>query len=302
MSAYYPVMTVGLLPRSASLESTAHAPADEGVGAMPGGYIHTDDVRELLRLVGECRELLDAGESASMHLLEGLTRVTRAQVAIHVEGIIQLGAPPVGHFVVEHGWATESDRAAVWSYVTRTLCDADPVLQRVARALPGETVTLTRREAMNDGAWRMSEARNDVHRLAGIEDTLLSARATGAGSVRALVLKRSWGERPFDERERDLVQLVHSSCPWLFAPPTHSAGPAAADALSPREHETYCLLLTGAPEKHIAGRLGVSRHTAHDHVKAVYKKLGVTSRAELMARALPGEPSFSSPRPRRTAR
>ncbi len=58
--------------------------------------------------------------------------------------------------------------------------------------------------------------------------------------------------------------------------------------LSPRERETLALLMTGAPEKQIAARLGISPHTAHDYVKALYKKLGVTSRAELMARALRG--------------
>lgn len=58
------------------------------------------------------------------------------------------------------------------------------------------------------------------------------------------------------------------------------------ERLSPRERQTLHLLLTGAAQKQVAERMGVSLHTAHDYVKAVYKKLGVRSRAELMARAL----------------
>lgn len=74
------------------------------------------------------------------------------------------------------------------------------------------------------------------------------------------------------------------SQPWLHVVATGSDGGGVR--LSPRERETLELLLTGAPQKQIADRMGVTTHTAHDYVKALYKKLGVNSRAELMARAL----------------
>lgn len=37
-------------------------------------------------------------------------------------------------------------------------------------------------------------------------------------------------------------------------------------------------------EKEIAFDLGVSTHTAHDHVKAIHRVLGVRSRGELLMR------------------
>lgn len=57
-------------------------------------------------------------------------------------------------------------------------------------------------------------------------------------------------------------------------------------SMTRRERETLELLLTGAARKQIAARMGVSLHTVHDYVKAVFKKLGVNSRAELMAKAM----------------
>jgi DNA-binding CsgD family transcriptional regulator len=57
----------------------------------------------------------------------------------------------------------------------------------------------------------------------------------------------------------------------------------APRALTRREHETLQLLMTDASEKAIAARLGISAHTVHDHVKRVYRKLGVSSRPALMA-------------------
>ena len=53
--------------------------------------------------------------------------------------------------------------------------------------------------------------------------------------------------------------------------------------LRPRHHETLDLLLSGNDEKKIARKLGLSRHTVHDYVKAIYRRFEVNSRGELLA-------------------
>jgi len=54
-------------------------------------------------------------------------------------------------------------------------------------------------------------------------------------------------------------------------------------SLSPRLRDTLRELLTGAHEKEIALRLGLSPHTAHQYVKTLYRRFHVASRAQLMA-------------------
>jgi DNA-binding CsgD family transcriptional regulator len=54
--------------------------------------------------------------------------------------------------------------------------------------------------------------------------------------------------------------------------------------LTAREREVAQLLTRGATNDEIARALWISRHTVKDHVKAVYAKLGVVSRAELSAK------------------
>jgi DNA-binding CsgD family transcriptional regulator len=54
--------------------------------------------------------------------------------------------------------------------------------------------------------------------------------------------------------------------------------------LTPREREVARLLIRGESNDEIAQALWISRYTVKDHVKAVYTKLGVASRAELSAK------------------
>lgn len=63
-------------------------------------------------------------------------------------------------------------------------------------------------------------------------------------------------------------------------------------ALTVRQDQILKLLLFGLSEKAIAKRLSLSRHTVHEHVKELHRKLVVNSRAELMARCL--RDAFSS--------
>ncbi len=54
--------------------------------------------------------------------------------------------------------------------------------------------------------------------------------------------------------------------------------------LGPRVSQIMDRLLAGDGEKQVAAALGISQHTVHDHVKRLYKRFGVCSRSELLAR------------------
>jgi DNA-binding CsgD family transcriptional regulator len=52
--------------------------------------------------------------------------------------------------------------------------------------------------------------------------------------------------------------------------------------ITPRERVVVEQSLEGLPVKHIARRLDLSPHTVNDHLKAIYRKTGVSSREELI--------------------
>lgn len=64
--------------------------------------------------------------------------------------------------------------------------------------------------------------------------------------------------------------------------------PEMVEALPRRLRQTLEYLLRGDSEKQIASRLGISRHTVHDYVKSLYKRMEVSSRGELLAKCLGG--------------
>ena len=59
-----------------------------------------------------------------------------------------------------------------------------------------------------------------------------------------------------------------------------------APLLTPREVEILAMIGEGASNKAVARRLGISAHTVKFHLEAVFRKLGVSTRAEAVARGL----------------
>lgn len=88
--------------------------------------------------------------------------------------------------------------------------------------------------------------------------TLHAARATGA--------------------DADVVVIVDAARPAEVASML-----VDAYGLTPRQREVLGLLLLGRSMTQIARELGISEHTVNDHRKAIYTRVGVTSRSELAA-------------------
>src|SRR5688572_10665033 len=78
--------------------------------------------------------------------------------------------------------------------------------------------------------------------------------------------------------------------------PDAQHGTSASEApmlslLTKRMREILGLLVQGKSEKEVASDLGLSPHTVHIHVTRMYARLGVNSRAELLARFYRQQPS-----------
>jgi DNA-binding CsgD family transcriptional regulator len=64
--------------------------------------------------------------------------------------------------------------------------------------------------------------------------------------------------------------------------------PPALKHLSGAQRRVLGFLLTGLQEKEVATKLKISPNTVHNHVKKIYRKMGVNTRPELMALFIEG--------------
>jgi DNA-binding CsgD family transcriptional regulator len=103
--------------------------------------------------------------------------------------------------------------------------------------------------------------------------------------------------RTFCETDRLTLHLLHSSLTRLWVPIGRSSqtnGTGTVDIrssprvldLTVRQRQALRCLLDGLSEQAAARVMGVTRNTFHVHVKAIYREVGVRSRAELMATLL----------------
>jgi pSer/pThr/pTyr-binding forkhead associated (FHA) protein len=81
------------------------------------------------------------------------------------------------------------------------------------------------------------------------------------------------------------------------APSDHRGEPPTPPVcLSQAQQRVFDLMVDGMAEKAIAKRLGISRHTVHNHIRVVYSLFGVHSRPELLARIFSPQGTVSCPR------
>lgn len=256
------------------------APKSQGLRAV--------DVRSLVLLVGECRELGDDRHRWRRHFTERLARLAGAEFGIQGEMTgcasgrnIDLGnvfwssdggAPPtpwVDHLTQFRADPTYSPTISV--YHERTRAD-------LGRAL-------SRTEFIADRDWYGSHDQ-ELCRLLDGDAALWCFRpiphAAGDDSS-GLVLIRSKGRRDFGPRDRAIVHEAHAAiAPMIGGPLARFVDPSPMD-LSPAKRRVLACLLQGDSEKQIAARLRLSAYTVNEYTQAIYRHFGIQSRAELLA-------------------
>jgi DNA-binding CsgD family transcriptional regulator len=133
-------------------------------------------------------------------------------------------------------------------------------------------------------AWRRSDFYQRFMRPAGIDHGIYGALRINDSTCDVLACWRETKDRPFDDEDQSKIELLLLEFGHLWRRQTRAEpwpGP-----LPPRYRRTFDLLLTGLSEKQIAAELGLTRDALHSYVKVLYRMLGTSSRAELMAQVI----------------
>jgi DNA-binding CsgD family transcriptional regulator len=243
------------------------------------------DVRDAFRLIGDCRDV--GGDPGRWQTLafDGLCRLVGAHAATGGEGIwLRPSQPvrPMTHYVV----GLDDQAVALHSaYMRKQGLRDDPIFHRLQQ-LPEQISTYSRRELVPDRDWYRWPGFHEYRQPVGCDHQLTSVCQVGAdGAASAITIHRAPGERDFSLRECAIARFFHTELGRLIGGALVSGIEPGLGSLSPRVRQTFDCLLEGDSEKQVAARLGLSTATVHQYVTTLYRRLGVRSRAELMAYA-----------------
>jgi len=249
------------------------------------------EVRAALRLVGECRDL---GHDPALWMVcafEGLCRLIGARAGNGGEVRLTRPSGPLDGVSYFDAGLKPWEHDLYAAFLRTHGIDRHPIAGGAARwraagPQPGRLAASTRRQLVPDREWYGSVVYNECHRAIGIDHCLASAlERTADGCFSCILLHRATGESDFAPRQQQLLYLFHDELGRLIGPVLVSADDRFSPTrLPPRVQETLRCLLEGDGEKQAATRMGLSRETVHQYVKALYRHYRVASRAELLAR------------------
>jgi DNA-binding CsgD family transcriptional regulator len=180
------------------------------------------------------------------------------------------------------GWESPEQEELAMSYLTQDYHLRDPAFQHF-QTIARLNITLRPLRLVSRRVVETSEY-HAVRKGLGIEDMLFSQRGTtnqlGSFSISP---QRPPRDPCFNARSSKLLRLLHDELALLVGNVLSDGHPNPLANLSPRPRQTLMFLLSGDSEKQVALRMGISRHTVHEYVVAIYKHFRVSSRAELLA-------------------
>lgn len=127
-----------------------------------------------------------------------------------------------------------------------------------------------------------------AYESAGLAHCILSIYPVGPNVGTGLGIHRFRGRPPYTEREIAIVHTIATQVDWLHRHATDVPAGDKALELSPRERQVLVFLLGGDSREQIAAKFGLSKHTVGDYVKSIFKRMGVRSEGELLAKFISG--------------
>jgi DNA-binding CsgD family transcriptional regulator len=236
-------------------------------------------LQQVATLQGEAQEIGALSEACRMHVLSRVAEMLRSAAGCLVldgdmRGTGQIREAATHNFdgVTRPAFQPLLDHGATFH----------PLVHRTYetyQSQPTGILVHTNSELFSTRTWRESPYYCDYLRQIGFDDSIMSLRSGGQPQLgRGFGFFRERGLPPFDDDDKVMLLLVELSLgPYIHRPPL-------PPDLSPRDRDVLLLLREGLSDKEIASRLAISPHTVNQRTKRLFRRFGVHSRAELIAK------------------
>ncbi len=246
-----------------------------------------EDIRKVFRLLMQCRDLRGDPATCQGHMVTGLCDLVGARqgVAVHFRGFTPTDSVAVTECVMG-GWPDPAESAFWVQWGSKGSFKEDPLVN-VSAQHPGSVVAAIRREFVTDKSWHTSHFYQECVEPARIRDVMIAFfRCHDPGSAVGFSLHRTRGERPFRIRQRKILQFFNEEYQRLYLDGMFGNLEADLVAALPGHLRKVChQLLDGTRSiKLIAIDLKLRLQSVRTYTKQVYRRLGVSSRVELIAK------------------
>jgi DNA-binding CsgD family transcriptional regulator len=247
-----------------------------------------DEVSQVFRFLGECVELGADPVVWRQHLADRCARLSRDTFVTLVESRVSIlpGSGPRPETVAYANGGT---------LVNKRFDLIDRFMERPAEISPTVPAILTtgkaaatrlRCELVSDSDWYRSAFYQEYLRPLGLHDQVTTVDLAAPKTVSAICCL-SYGREKCTVRSSQLLDLLHHEMTRLkFAGKLAPVGGFSLTDLSRRQRDILVGLVQGDSEKQLALRLGISRHTVHDHLKTLHRRMEVSNRGELLGKCL----------------
>lgn len=245
-------------------------------------------VERILRVIAEVREC--EPRERKLHLIRGLLHVVggRSATVLNVSDFRAGGQGKPSDIVIA---GRDESLERLFSVYQSQGAHINPGLARLMAMRPAADSpvrVVTRSDLVDDADWYRTPFVAEHLRAADVDDGICAVRYRAtSGLVRGFAVVRGWGDRRFEPEDAALVHICTAAADDLFDD-DGPGWPRPQRPLTPRETQVLELLLGGQNEKQFAECLGLSVHTIHQYTKAVFRAFGVSGRAALMAKFIPG--------------
>jgi len=242
-------------------------------------------IRAVFDVVGECCELGADPAGWRTHLLGSMTRLLHCKVGLGGRADLnpEIDRESLLRSLGDVGWATAAERRSYFHWISTGRAEENPISARIAETRI-EHITGLRREFVDDGAWYRAPLVQAMQETAFVDDAVCSYSHLDRGRFLLLVGMRESRDHRFSARDRDTLALLASEVRRHLGRRLEAFDAPGVLELPPRLRTVLHCLLAGDSEKQVALRMGISTHTAHEHVKRLHRHFVVSSRGELLAR------------------
>jgi DNA-binding CsgD family transcriptional regulator len=254
--------------------------------ATPEPLLRDEDVRAIVRLLGEVIALSGDINVCRRRLMEGVCRIVGADSWVWCMADIETGKR-LGHSGILHGGFDDEQYASFLQALNH------PALGEATRKLASDLAEhkghITRNlDQMEDPRYPVFQSdAGPFWQKANVGTLMVSLRPIDSGGATGIGIYRCKGRPDFDAKEVRIAHIILTEVPWLY----FDKFPEKKNitSLYPRHRTVLNLLCDGWDRKKVAAHLGISLQTMNGYVKEIFRHFNVHSQSGLIAKLGKGD-------------